>query len=183
MNDLRPYICTFEDCSQSDETYTSVQDLLRHEILSHEGPHTRPDVLPARGEAFLFINAQKPKERFTCVFCGQNISEGKGKNSPGRHLGQHMEEIAFTVVPKAYEDWEFYSEASSGSQKVKHDRPYVCMKPGCENLSGFTYPSGLLGHQREFHSQVKLTLPPLGGYKCDYAGCNAAPFPTQYLLE
>jgi hypothetical protein len=30
-----------------------------------------------------------------------------------RHLGQHMDEIAFAVLTKPYKEWEFYSEASS----------------------------------------------------------------------
>ena len=35
----------------------------------------------------------------------------------------------------------------------KHTRPYVCDKPGCEKIQGFTYPGGLLRHQREVHKQ------------------------------
>ena len=29
-----------------------------------------------------------------------------------RHVGQHMEEISFLVVPKLYEEWDFYSNLS-----------------------------------------------------------------------
>lgn len=38
---------------------------------------------------------------------------GAAWDERSRHVGRHMEEIAFTVVTKPYEDWEFYSEASS----------------------------------------------------------------------
>ncbi|KAL1297182.1 hypothetical protein AAFC00_004755 [Neodothiora populina] len=33
----------------------------------------------------------------------------------------------------------------------KHDRPYICKKPECASLQGFTYSGGLLRHQREVH--------------------------------
>lgn len=35
----------------------------------------------------------------------------------------------------------------------KHNRPYVCDEPGCENIRGFTYSGGLLRHKREVHRQ------------------------------
>ena len=35
----------------------------------------------------------------------------------------------------------------------KHNRPYNCSEPGCENIRGFTYSGGLLRHQREVHRQ------------------------------
>ena len=108
MNDLRPYACTAEDCSQPDETYSTVKDYLRHEILFHEVPNPVDDFATRAGKSI------------TCLFCGQQTTEGRGQHSRGRHVGQHMEEIAFTVVPKAYEDWEFYSEASSGKQTDKY---------------------------------------------------------------
>ncbi|KAI9773004.1 MAG: hypothetical protein M1839_002274 [Geoglossum umbratile] len=35
----------------------------------------------------------------------------------------------------------------------KHERPYSCSEPGCEKLQGFTYPGGLLRHEREVHKK------------------------------
>ena len=35
----------------------------------------------------------------------------------------------------------------------KHNRPYICEEPGCENIRGFTYSGGLSRHQREVHRQ------------------------------
>ena len=111
MNDLRPYACTAEDCSQPDEAYSTVKDYLRHEISSHEVPYLCEHIDDCKKIAGKSI---------TCLFCGQQTTEGRGQYSRGRHVGQHMEEIAFMVVPKAYEDWEFYSEASSGIQTGGH---------------------------------------------------------------
>ena len=105
MNDLRPYACTTEDCSRPDQTYSTVKGYLFHEIYSHEVQFPIYDV-----DVFKKI----AEKSITCLFCGQQTTEGRGQHSRGRHVGQHIEEIAFMVVPKAYEDWEFYSEASSG---------------------------------------------------------------------
>ncbi|KAL8774267.1 MAG: hypothetical protein Q9209_001018 [Squamulea sp. 1 TL-2023] len=52
-----------------------------------------------------------------CLFCGKTI--GERVTDYTRHVGRHMEEIAFAVIPKQYEDWELYSDNSSpwSSQK------------------------------------------------------------------
>ena len=51
----------------------------------------------------------------------------------------------------------------------KHNRPYVCDEPECDNIRGFTYSGGLLRHQREVHRQH-------GGPKarcmCPYKDCK-----------
>ena len=111
MSDLQPYTCTAEGCSQPEKTYSTLKYYLRHEILSYEVQHSVDPVDEC---------VRRLKESIICLFCGQRTTEGRGKNSRGRHVGQHMEEIAFMVVPKAYEGWEFYSEASSGIQTDSH---------------------------------------------------------------
>lgn len=45
-----------------------------------------------------------------CLFCAEDI--GLNRTNRGRHIGRHMEEIAFAIVTKPYEEWEFYSEPS-----------------------------------------------------------------------
>ena len=135
MHDLRPYTCTAEDCSQSDKTYSNIKDYRRHEILAHEAPYA---VTPI--DDF----AKRAGKRITCLFCGQQIIEGKGQHSRGRHVGQHMEEIAFTVVPKAYEDWEFYSQASSRKQVDQHTSPSTREEQGCEQLRCLPCPKDVL---------------------------------------
>ena len=146
MSDLQPYTCTAEECSQPEKTYSTLKCYLRHEILSHEVQHSVAPVAE-------FV--KKVNESITCLFCGQRTTEGRGKNSRGRHVGQHMEEVAFMVVPKAYEDWEFYSEASSGVQAGFR----------CEKINPFTgnpcnreYPisHNLTRHEILLHSSEKI---------------------------
>lgn len=52
-----------------------------------------------------------------CLFCNEDI--GLRLRERGRHIGRHMEEIAFAIVTKPYEEWDFYS----GSSKEYYDHP------------------------------------------------------------
>lgn len=60
-----------------------------------------------------------------CIFCGERTEAGKGDNARGRHVARHMEEIAFTVVPKAYEKWDFYSESSTNNSSLSERKKLV----------------------------------------------------------
>ena len=160
MRDLRPYGCTVENCNQADETFTSVKDFLEHEVVSHGMPD------------FYLVDdfAKVAGKSIKCPFCGLQTTEDRGRHSRGKHVGQHMEEIAFMVVPKAYEDWEFYSEDSSGKQEDTCERPYICEQPGCEDPVGFALPQNLYRHEQEVHNE---------GYpgisfacRCFHKGCD-----------
>ena len=107
MSDLRPYVCTARECDHSTESFPSIYKYLTHEVEAHE--------LSAFEWSLALMVRIRREESITCVFCGERTDAGKGDNSRGRHVGRHMEEIAFTVVPKAYEEWEFYSESSSAN--------------------------------------------------------------------
>ena len=48
----------------------------------------------------------------TCIFCREVLSAMTSRERE-EHLGRHMEEIAFSVVTKPYEEWEFYSDNST----------------------------------------------------------------------
>ena len=45
-----------------------------------------------------------------CVFCNEDLGFDRPKRV--RHIGRHMEEIAFAIVTKPYEKWDFYSMSS-----------------------------------------------------------------------
>lgn len=51
----------------------------------------------------------------------------------------------------------------------KHERPYKCPSDGCENVPGFTYPGGLLRHEREVHHKHGGPKNPL---YCPHKGCK-----------
>ena len=58
------------------------------------------------------IGPNKVYDNTKCLFCGVDKLDIEG--SIRRHIERHMEEIAFAVVSKSYEEWEFYSDSSSG---------------------------------------------------------------------
>lgn len=90
MSDLRPYVCTFLNCSEASETYVSRSAFLEHELSVH-------------GENDSNLENWKTLLHKRCVFCAEVLPEGECEGR-SRHVGHHMEEIAFTVVPGPYED-------------------------------------------------------------------------------
>ena len=106
MDDLQPYVCTFLNCSQAGETYVSRSAFLEHELSVH-------------GENYSNLENWKTLLHKMCVFCGEVLPEAKCEER-SRHVGRHMEEIAFTVVTKPYEEWDFYSDASSARYRDTH---------------------------------------------------------------
>ena len=105
MSDLRPYVCTSQECDRTTKPFSSLKTYLIHEIEVHEL------CLSERSSAR--TAKRKREESIVCIFCGERTEAGNGNNSRGRHVGRHMEEIAFTIVPKAYEEWDFYTDSSA----------------------------------------------------------------------
>ena len=105
MSDLRPYVCTSRECDRATKPFPSLKNYLIHEIEVHEL------CLSERSSAR--TAKRKREESIVCIFCGERTEAGNGNNSRGRHVGRHMEEIAFTIVPKAYEEWDFYTDSSA----------------------------------------------------------------------
>lgn len=64
-----------------------------HEFLNHD-----PE----------FLDKVATPDSRSCLFCGE-VTYG---HTYSPHVGRHMEEIAFSVVSKPYEDWSFYSDSS-----------------------------------------------------------------------
>lgn len=110
MRDLRPYVCTARECDHATKPFPSLNRYLTHEIDAHEIDAHELYRLKRSSD-----RESKIQESIVCIFCGEQTEAGKGDNARGRHVGRHMEEIAFAVVPKAYEEWEFYSESSSAN--------------------------------------------------------------------
>lgn len=85
MNDLRPYVCTYSDCSQADKTYASRSAFLRHELSIHG----RQDCI-----SFLF-RPLNDFEKKNMHILQKKAPFGAGWCERSRHVGRHMEEISF----------------------------------------------------------------------------------------
>ena len=90
LQDLEPYLCPLEFCDHSAKTYATCRRLIEHLDQFH---------------AF----AAETGWSSSCIFCGQKLENSRKERI--RHIGRHMEDIAFSVVPRAYNDWAFYSES------------------------------------------------------------------------
>ncbi|GAB7340388.1 hypothetical protein MBLNU457_6830t2 [Dothideomycetes sp. NU457] len=64
--------------------------------------------------------------------------------------GQRICTFAGCTAPPFARPCEFKKHAD------RHQRPYVCKKPECARLKGFTYQGGLLRHEREIHQERPL---------------------------
>ena len=116
MEDLRPYMCPVKDCARGDQMYARRRFLFEHLRTAHPLESCRE-----------------------CLFCGTNTEVHYVK-----HVGHHMEEIAFGILTTAYEDWSYADTNSSvGSlllapiasppKKRERARPFVCKDfPPCQ---------------------------------------------------
>ncbi|KAL8714822.1 MAG: hypothetical protein Q9220_001335 [cf. Caloplaca sp. 1 TL-2023] len=103
LEDIKPYISTHQDGDQY--MFHNRYALMLAEVeLYSPGERWMQDRV-YRSDRFLF---NLPEE---CMFCQQ--STGKRVKDYIRHISRHMEEIAFVVVPRQYEDWAFYSDDAS----------------------------------------------------------------------
>ncbi|KIW92185.1 uncharacterized protein Z519_07169 [Cladophialophora bantiana CBS 173.52] len=88
-------------CSTAESTYSGLQELRQH----YHQEHGAADILHV-----MFL---------PCPLCSQKLdSELRARF---KHIGRHMEDIAFAVVPHQYVDWEFYSESATSSDD-QHER-------------------------------------------------------------
>lgn len=119
LNDLRPYLCTFPNCAIANQSYASRAAILDHEVTVH-GLERGLEMVAHELETY--ASAAKPasdkiihREGVACLFCGEVLSKAE-RDEYARHVGRHLEEIAFAVMTKPYEDWDFYSVSSGKSQ-------------------------------------------------------------------
>ncbi|KAK5213559.1 hypothetical protein LTR41_001138 [Exophiala xenobiotica] len=101
MDDLQPYMCPFTDCTDVNAMFSRRVSLLRH-IRQHE----------------MVTATQIHHETQThakCPFCDVTYlpgPRGNGGRAYIKHIGHHMEEIAFGVVSTAYENWSYDDSGS-----------------------------------------------------------------------
>ena len=141
MNDLRPYICTYPECRQAKKQYRSRMNLANHENWHHVTPTALTGPV-------------------NCPFCQKEFPTWRSR---GRiwHFGHHMEEIAFAVVPKVYEDWDFYSNSSGSQLKPFNSHAFACTFTHCSEWFG--NESDRIEHQNIEHCSWHCREPTADG--------------------
>jgi hypothetical protein len=137
FEDIRPYVCTFKNCRQSNHLFDSQHDWFEHEQEVHRREwfcSSCDEVLDTRASFLEHVEGVHPgfqtvlercerpmQSRQVCPFCGDMCLPGHLQ----QHLGRHMQAIAiFVLRPFEGEDGEgdsrwllFDGEDTSSSDK------------------------------------------------------------------
>jgi hypothetical protein len=137
FRDLRPYTCTYGDCSNPDKMYATRHDWIYHEMQMHRrqwkcqkcdvGFHSKASMADHLREIHsesvatqlsIFLEmSERPIDddrRMKCVLCPSQLSLSRLLE----HLAQHMEEIALFVLPSLSDDDE---DAKSNAARLSRD--------------------------------------------------------------
>ncbi|ODM22487.1 hypothetical protein SI65_00075 [Aspergillus cristatus] len=85
IRDLRPYVCTYADCSMADQLYDSLTDWMSHEAATH-----RAVVESSRGKA----DTSPHSDSRECPFC-------LVENASPFHIASHLCRIASFTLPRS----------------------------------------------------------------------------------
>ncbi len=77
FKDIKPYVCTFTDCSVPDRLYDSRREWYLHETTEHR------------------------RDGFLCVLCRDTLNSSKQYE---RHVARHLEELALFALPRTEMD-------------------------------------------------------------------------------
>ena len=78
FKDIKPYVCTFPDCSMPDRLYDSRREWYYHESTEHG------------------------REGFVCSLCKNTLESSKQYK---RHVARHLEELALFALPRTERDY------------------------------------------------------------------------------
>ncbi|OQE34786.1 hypothetical protein PENCOP_c015G06953 [Penicillium coprophilum] len=135
FRDLRPYVCTFEDCQNGGKLYVSRHDWMHHElqihrrnyvcklcqkvyssrkeISAHLREHYDESISPSQlGVILDLCNFQvdiSENRKDRCLLCGEELLLGVLQG----HLAAHMEDIALFVLPNTNEEEDFVASKAS----------------------------------------------------------------------
>lgn len=107
MNDLKPYVCPLTECLETDLMFSS-----RTKLLKHMQEHVTP--------------LQSLHVSCRCPFCDIEFLALEMEiynRTYIKHIGRHMEEVAFSVATTAYSDWS-YDESGSDEALISSWQPH-----------------------------------------------------------
>lgn len=83
FKDIKPYVCTFSECSIPDRLYDSRREWYSHEITEHR------------------------REDYVCSLCKDSLKSSKQYE---RHVARHLEELALFALPRTEMDDAEYDD-------------------------------------------------------------------------
>ena len=185
IRDIRPYCCTFADCSAAKQTYGSQTEWLAHEFKCHRFAyewvcvkgcgqtfdretdfhshlrvqHTLGTLdIQGMGNKCRTHRAPEPDRQTDCPLCGKTVTETRA--TLRRHLGRHLEEIALASLPP-----ELYW-SDGGSEENETDN-----RPVANNDGGSLFGSHDVANI--YNSELGLDKA-LGQHQREYEDCGKA---------
>ncbi len=125
FKDIKPYVCTFIECSVPDRLYDSRREWYLHETTEHR------------------------RDGFLCVLCRDNLNSSKQYE---RHVARHLEELALFALPRTEmddveddEDDAFDARASTSADGVAVDNVYSSDHSDHSSLASVTDDDDSMG--------------------------------------
>ena len=115
LKDLRPYVCTYEDCTEADQQYDSIKDWMNHEVNAHQDtkshpPYSSGQSSDGRGLGQLATPVTPNHTcRHECPICLE-------KSPSFSHVGAHLRRVAVFALPRSVAAKDGYSLDGTGSQ-------------------------------------------------------------------
>ncbi|KAE8327761.1 hypothetical protein BDV39DRAFT_204775 [Aspergillus sergii] len=105
LRDLRPYLCTYEDCRDADQQYDSLSDWINHETIIHQSKSriTRNE----KGETSIQASRK-------CPFCLEDAGP--------HHIATHLRRVACFSLPRSVgddEDGSLQGSQISGRAEIR----------------------------------------------------------------
>ena len=100
FRDLRPYICTYEYCTEADQQYDSITDWIAHEYYNHNDAMHYPgriysdDFLASQQEGISRPPGLSDVCREQCPICDE-------ERPSVSHIGHHLRRIAAFALPRS----------------------------------------------------------------------------------
>lgn len=125
FKDIKPYVCTFTDCSVPDRLYDSRREWYLHETTEHR------------------------RDGFLCVLCRDTLNSSKKYE---RHVARHLEELGLFALPRTEmddaeddEDNVFDTRASTSADGVAVENVYSSDHSDHSSLASVTDDDDSMG--------------------------------------
>ena len=117
FRDLRPYICTYEYCTEADQQYDSITDWIAHEYYNHNNATHFPagtysgNCLASQQEEISRPPGLYDVSREQCPICDE-------ERPSVSHVGHHLRKIAAFTLPSSTKSEDDIASVSQGSNEV-----------------------------------------------------------------
>ena len=140
FGDLKPYVCTYQDCYQPDKLYDNQHDWYTHEVQFHRREwyckacpelfterelfevhlQDRHGVLPGIDAMSIVDRCERAKvTQENCVVCSLPLTSDRIKE----HLGRHMVDVALITFPQAIHEEEDGTKSEEATSLGEQLRP------------------------------------------------------------